>query len=48
MDLDRRLAMAEYGDDFVPTEIGHLLKNEFVLNTKLSEEMKVHNNLLII
>lgn len=40
VDLDRRLAIAEYGDDFVPTEIGHLLKNEFTLNTKLSQEMK--------
>lgn len=40
-ELDRRLAVADYGEDFEPTEMGHLLKTEFTLNTKLSPEMKV-------
>ncbi|KAL0869792.1 hypothetical protein ABMA27_006014 [Loxostege sticticalis] len=39
-DLDRRLAVADYGDDYEPTEMGHLLKTEFTLNKKLSPEMK--------
>ncbi|XP_026320738.1 putative ribosome-binding factor A, mitochondrial, partial [Hyposmocoma kahamanoa] len=40
VDLDRRLAMADYGEDYTPTEVGHLLKTEFTLDTKLSPEMK--------
>ncbi|XP_026495153.1 putative ribosome-binding factor A, mitochondrial [Vanessa tameamea] len=40
VDLDRRLVEADYGDDYTPTEIGHLLKTEFTLLTKLSPEMK--------
>ncbi|CAH2042269.1 unnamed protein product, partial [Iphiclides podalirius] len=39
-DLDRRLTYADYGEDYTATEIGHLLKTEFSLNTKLSPEMK--------
>ncbi|KAM3963327.1 uncharacterized protein ACR2FA_002694 [Aphomia sociella] len=39
-DLDRRLAVADYGEDFQTTELGHLLKTEFTLDTKLSPEMK--------
>lgn len=34
--------MADYGEDYEPTDLGHLLKSEFTLNTKLSPEMKVH------
>lgn len=40
VDLDRRLAMADYGEDYVPTDYGQLLKSEFTLNTKLSPELK--------
>lgn len=40
-DLDRRLTIADFGEDYTPTEIGHMLKTEFTLNTKLSPEMKV-------
>uniref|UniRef100_A0A2A4K9Q5 Ribosome-binding factor A n=1 Tax=Heliothis virescens TaxID=7102 RepID=A0A2A4K9Q5_HELVI len=40
VDLDRRLAMADYGEDYVPTDMGHMLKSEFILNTKLSPEVK--------
>ncbi|CAH1640200.1 unnamed protein product [Spodoptera littoralis] len=40
VDLDRRLAMADYGEDYVPTDLGQLLKSEFTLNTKLSPEVK--------
>ncbi|XP_034835218.1 putative ribosome-binding factor A, mitochondrial [Maniola hyperantus] len=40
VDLDRRLAMADYGEDYIPTEMGHLLKTDFMSNTKLSPEMK--------
>ncbi|OWR54682.1 hypothetical protein KGM_214658 [Danaus plexippus plexippus] len=40
VDLDRRLAVADYGDDYTPTEIGHLLRTDFTLNTKLSPEVK--------
>ncbi|VVC93310.1 unnamed protein product [Leptidea sinapis] len=40
VDLDRRLALADYGEDYTPTEIGHLLKSEFMLNMKLSPEVK--------
>ncbi|PZC83766.1 hypothetical protein B5X24_HaOG206923 [Helicoverpa armigera] len=40
IDLDRRLALADYGEDYVPTDMGHMLKSEFVLNTKLSPEVK--------
>ncbi|CAG5048877.1 unnamed protein product [Parnassius apollo] len=39
-DLQRRLAKADYGEDYTPTEMGHLLKTEFTLDTKLSPEMK--------
>ncbi|XP_026763310.1 putative ribosome-binding factor A, mitochondrial [Galleria mellonella] len=39
-DLDRRLAIADYGEDYQTTELGHLLKTEFTLDTKLSPEMK--------
>ncbi|XP_049877362.1 putative ribosome-binding factor A, mitochondrial [Pectinophora gossypiella] len=39
-DLDRRLVTADYGEDYTPTEMGHLLKSEFTLDTKLSPEMK--------
>ncbi|CAB3257071.1 unnamed protein product [Arctia plantaginis] len=39
-DLNNRLAVADYGEDYVMTEEGHLLKSEFVLNTKLSPEVK--------
>lgn len=41
VDLDRRLAMADYGEDYIPTDLGHLLKSEFSLNTKLSPDVKV-------
>ncbi|CAG9564113.1 unnamed protein product [Danaus chrysippus] len=40
VDLDRRLAIADYGEDYTPTEIGHLLRTDFTLNTKLSPEVK--------
>ncbi|XP_063540257.1 putative ribosome-binding factor A, mitochondrial [Cydia strobilella] len=40
VDLDRRLASADYGEDYEPTDLGHLLRTEFILNTKLSPEMK--------
>ncbi|XP_053614882.1 putative ribosome-binding factor A, mitochondrial [Plodia interpunctella] len=39
-DLDRRLAEADYGEDYTPTDVGHLIKSEFTLDTKLSPEMK--------
>ncbi|XP_013137574.1 PREDICTED: putative ribosome-binding factor A, mitochondrial [Papilio polytes] len=39
-DLDRRLTKADFGEDYTPTEIGHMLKTEFTSNTKLSPEMK--------
>lgn len=42
--MDRRLAMADYGEDYVPTDYGQLLKSEFTLNTKLSPELKVNNH----
>lgn len=41
VDLDRRLAIADYGEDYTPTDLGQLLKSEFTLNTKLSPEEKV-------
>lgn len=41
IDLDRRLVAADYGDDYTPTDLGHLLKSDFTLNTKLSPEMQV-------
>ncbi|CAH2089414.1 unnamed protein product [Euphydryas editha] len=40
VDLDRRLFVADYGEDYTPTEIGHLLKTDFTLHTQLSPEMK--------
>ncbi|CAH0764336.1 unnamed protein product [Diatraea saccharalis] len=40
VELDRILSVADYGDDYEQTQIGHLLKTEFTLNTRLSEEMK--------
>ncbi|XP_073953590.1 uncharacterized protein isoform X1 [Choristoneura fumiferana] len=40
VDLDRRLAIADYGEDYEQTDLGHLLKSEFTLNTKLSPEVK--------
>jgi hypothetical protein len=40
-ELDRLLTIADYGEDYEPTDMGHLLKTEFTLNTKLSPEMKV-------
>ncbi|XP_041984408.1 uncharacterized protein LOC121736980 [Aricia agestis] len=40
VDIDRRLMEADYGEDYTPTELGHLLKADFVLNTKLSPEVK--------
>ncbi|KAJ8717166.1 hypothetical protein PYW08_005565 [Mythimna loreyi] len=40
VDLDRRLAIADYGEDYIPTDMGHLMKSEFTLNTKLSPEVK--------
>ncbi|RVE54534.1 hypothetical protein evm_000655 [Chilo suppressalis] len=40
VELDRLLSVADYGEDYEPTELGHLLKTEFTLNTKLSPEMK--------
>ncbi|CAH0695802.1 unnamed protein product [Spodoptera exigua] len=40
VDLDRRLAIADYGEDYAPSDIGQLLKSEFTLNTKLSPEVK--------
>ncbi|XP_068620313.1 putative ribosome-binding factor A, mitochondrial [Battus philenor] len=40
INLDHRLAEADYGEDYTPTEIGHLMKSEFTLDTKLSPEMK--------
>lgn len=40
VDLDRRLAMADYGEDYAPTDMGQLLKSEFTLNTQLSPEVK--------
>lgn len=40
VDLDRRLAIADYGEDYTPTDLGQLLKSEFTLNTKLSPEEK--------
>lgn len=40
VDLDRRLSMADYGEEYTPTEIGHLLKTNFTLHTQLSPEMK--------
>ncbi|XP_048483754.1 putative ribosome-binding factor A, mitochondrial [Plutella xylostella] len=40
VDLDRRLARADFGEDYAPTELGHLLKTDFTLATKLSPEMK--------
>ncbi|XP_014361926.2 putative ribosome-binding factor A, mitochondrial isoform X1 [Papilio machaon] len=39
-DLDRRLTVADFGEDYTPTDVGHMLKTEFTLNTKLSPEMK--------
>ncbi|XP_063830732.1 putative ribosome-binding factor A, mitochondrial [Ostrinia nubilalis] len=39
-DLDRRLAIADYGEDYEATEMGHLLKTNFTLNKNLSPEMK--------
>ncbi|XP_059054922.1 uncharacterized protein LOC131848966 [Achroia grisella] len=39
-DLDRRLSIADYGEDYQTTQLGHLLKTEFTLDTKLSPEMK--------
>ncbi|XP_052743668.1 putative ribosome-binding factor A, mitochondrial isoform X2 [Bicyclus anynana] len=40
VDLSRCLAMADYGDEYTPTEMGHLLKTDFMSNSKLSPEMK--------
>ncbi|KAJ2948574.1 hypothetical protein O0L34_g7827 [Tuta absoluta] len=40
MELDRRLAVADYGEDYTATDLGHMLKTEFTLDTKLSPEMK--------
>ncbi|KAG6456532.1 hypothetical protein O3G_MSEX009762 [Manduca sexta] len=40
VDLDRCLAAADYGEDFKATDMGHILKSEFTLVTKLSAEMK--------
>lgn len=39
VDLDRRLSTADFGEDYVPTDPGHFLKSEFILDTKLSPEM---------
>ncbi|XP_075981080.1 putative ribosome-binding factor A, mitochondrial [Anticarsia gemmatalis] len=39
-ELHQRLSVADYGEDYVLTEEGHLLKSEFVLNTTLSPEVK--------
>ncbi|CAK1550680.1 unnamed protein product [Leptosia nina] len=40
VDLDRRLIEADYGEDYTPTDMGHVLKSEFTLDMKLSPEMK--------
>ncbi|XP_038211179.1 uncharacterized protein LOC119831760 [Zerene cesonia] len=40
VDLDRRLAIADYGEDYIPTDIGQILKSEFTLDLKLSNELK--------
>ncbi|XP_072942599.1 putative ribosome-binding factor A, mitochondrial [Epargyreus clarus] len=40
VDLDNRLCVADYGEGYTPTELGHLLKSDFTLDMKLSPEMK--------
>ncbi|KAJ0174199.1 hypothetical protein K1T71_010345 [Dendrolimus kikuchii] len=39
VDLDRRLVIADYGNDYETTDPGHILKSEFTLHTKLSPEI---------
>ncbi|KAL4714939.1 hypothetical protein ACJJTC_003090 [Scirpophaga incertulas] len=39
--LDTLLSIADYGEDYEATELGHILKTEFILNSKLSPEMKL-------
>lgn len=38
--LNQRLATADYGEDYTPTDPGHILKTHFSLDTKLSPDMK--------
>ncbi|GBP62565.1 Putative ribosome-binding factor A, mitochondrial [Eumeta japonica] len=40
VELDKRLAIADFGEDYTPTKISHVLKSEFVTSTKLSPEIK--------
>ncbi|CAG4946789.1 unnamed protein product [Colias eurytheme] len=40
VDLDRRLAQADYGEDYTPTDVGQILKSEFTLDMKLPPDVK--------
>lgn len=41
LDLDNRLLKADFGENYTPTDPGHLLKTEFTLDTKISPDIKV-------
>jgi hypothetical protein len=40
-EVDRILATADYGEDYVPVDAGHQLKSEFTLHTSLPPQIKV-------
>ncbi|XP_028029385.1 putative ribosome-binding factor A, mitochondrial isoform X2 [Bombyx mandarina] len=40
LDLDNRLLKADFGENYTPTDPGHLLKTEFTLDTKISPDIK--------
>jgi len=40
-EVDRILATAYFGEDYVPVDAGHQLKSEFTLHTSLPPKIKV-------
>lgn len=45
MEVDMRLAQADFGDDYIPTEPAARLKSQLQLYTKLSPQLQVNNSL---
>lgn len=41
-EIDRKLNVADFGDDHVPVDLISKLKTEFELNTGLTSDVKVH------
>ena len=40
-EVDRILATADFGEGYVPVDVGHQLKSEFTLHTSLPPKIKV-------